>query len=146
MWSVFAKLRSSQPSKPLTHNIGERGEEIACNLLKKKGYRILGRNLPLRFTEIDILAEAVDRDTVVLVEVKTRTRRLDTGPDAADKESLAAEFAVDQHKRDLLVKAARKLASANDWHKRPLRIDVIAVELSDDPAACIVRHREDVVK
>lgn len=142
MWSVLNTFRRDTAKKSLTRDVGERGEEMACELLREKGYRILGRNLPLRFTEIDILAEAVDRDTVVLVEVKTRTRRESAG----DEESLAAEFAVDQHKRDLLVKAARKLAAANDWHGRPLRIDVVAVELADDPAACLVRHREDVVK
>ncbi len=142
MWGALNKLRSARAMKTRTQNVGERGEDMACELLRKKGYRILGRNLPLRFTEIDILAEAADRDTVVFVEVKTRTRRTDAG----DAESLAAEFAVDQHKRDLLVKAARKLAAANEWHNRPLRIDVVAVELADDPAACLVRHREDVVK
>ena len=142
MWAMLSKLCGATAAKTHTQNVGERGEEMACDLLRKKGYRILGRNLPLRFTEIDILAEAVDRDTVVLVEVKTRTRR----DSAGDSESLAAEFAVDQHKRDLLVKAARKLTAANQWHDRPIRIDVVAVELADDPTACLVRHREDIVK
>ena len=144
MLMFLSQLRAEKRESPRAHRVGDQGEELACQLLKKKGYRILGRNLPLRFTEIDILAEAVDRDTVVLVEVKTRTRRESAA--AENVESLAAEFAVDIHKRALLVRAARKLVEANKWYRRPLRIDVIAVELADDPAQCIVRHREDVVK
>jgi putative endonuclease len=129
------------PEPTQTQLVGDAGEDLACALLKRKGYRILGRNLELRFTEIDILAEAPDRDTVVFVEVKTRTRRED-----AEVESLAAELAVDDEKRVLLVRGARHLARANQWYRRPLRIDVVAVEYSPVREKCIVRHREDIVK
>ena len=51
---------------------GQAGEELACRYLIKKGYKIIERNK--RFSkncEIDIIA--YDRDTLVFVEVKTRT-------------------------------------------------------------------------
>lgn len=54
--------------------IGRRGETLACRLLRAKGYVILGRNLRLNHGEIDILAR--DGMDLVLVEVKTRSRRL----------------------------------------------------------------------
>ena len=141
MRDFLRRLLSSRRARPDSHLVGDAGEDLACKLLRKKGYRILGRNLELRFTEVDVLAEAVDRNTIVLVEVKTRTRRED-----AQDESFVAEFAVDENKRKLLIRAARQLAHSNRWYNRTLRIDVIAVEYSKDAEKCIVRHREDVVK
>lgn len=54
--------------------IGRRGEALACRLLRAKGYVILGRNLRMNHGEIDILAR--DGMDLVLVEVKTRSRKL----------------------------------------------------------------------
>ena len=51
---------------------GQTGEELACRYLVQKGYKIVERNK--RFSkscEIDIIA--YDRDTLVFIEVKTRT-------------------------------------------------------------------------
>ena len=52
--------------------IGPRGEQAAAKYLKRSRYRILARNLRSRMDEIDILAEAPDRRTIVIVEVKAR--------------------------------------------------------------------------
>lgn len=52
-------------------SVGKKGEELACEYLLKKGYKILDTNK--RFSnicEIDIIA--VDNKTVVFCEVKTR--------------------------------------------------------------------------
>jgi len=58
---------------------GRRGEEIACGYLKKMGYEILERNKRFsRYSEIDIIA--LDRKTLVFVEVKTRTTALAGSP------------------------------------------------------------------
>lgn len=54
--------------------LGLTGEELASRLLLKKGYRILARNLKLKYGEIDILA--MDHQTIVLVEVKTKSHHL----------------------------------------------------------------------
>ena len=51
--------------------VGKKGEEIAKEYLVKKGYKILETNKRFsRFCEIDIIA--LDKDTLVFVEVKTR--------------------------------------------------------------------------
>ncbi len=51
--------------------IGQKGEEIAEQYLKKHGYEVLERNFrSKRWGEIDIVA--IDKDTLVFVEVKTR--------------------------------------------------------------------------
>ena len=50
---------------------GKKGEELAKDYLVKKGYKILETNKHFsRFCEIDIIA--LDKDTLVFCEVKTR--------------------------------------------------------------------------
>lgn len=51
--------------------LGIEGEEVAVRFLKKKGYKIVSRNFKSPVGEMDIIAE--DGDTLVFVEVKTRT-------------------------------------------------------------------------
>ena len=63
--------RSRELSEHL--RLGARGEKLACGFLRRKGYRILYRNFRARHGgEVDIVCR--DRDTLVFVEVKTRTR------------------------------------------------------------------------
>ena len=52
--------------------LGQRGEECAAAFLERKGYRIAARNYRAKVGEIDIIAWQ-DRETLVFVEVKTRT-------------------------------------------------------------------------
>lgn len=51
--------------------LGRRGEEAACELLRRKGYIILERNWSCPAGEVDIIA--LDDGCIVFVEVKTRT-------------------------------------------------------------------------
>lgn len=56
----------------LAKNIqGKLGEDFAVSYLKRQGFRILTRNFRIRGGEIDIVA--VDKDTLVFIEVKTRS-------------------------------------------------------------------------
>ena len=51
--------------------LGKKGEELAVEYLKKKGYKILETNKHFsRYCEIDIIA--LDKNTLVFCEVKTR--------------------------------------------------------------------------
>jgi len=54
----------------LNQDEGKRGEEIAAEYLKKQGFKIIDRNFRIRGGEIDIVA--LDSDTLVFIEVKTR--------------------------------------------------------------------------
>lgn len=49
---------------------GNIGEVLSVNFLKKQGYKILSINFKTKFGEIDIIA--LDKDTIVFVEVKRR--------------------------------------------------------------------------
>ena len=57
--------------KWFTRLIGNRGERAAARYLRQQGMRILARQYTTRYGEIDLIAR--DSDTVVFVEVKTRS-------------------------------------------------------------------------
>jgi putative endonuclease len=60
-------------SKPEHLKRGTSGEKLACRYLRRRGFKILYRNFRGRSGgEIDIVAR--DGDTLVFVEVKTRSR------------------------------------------------------------------------
>ena len=50
--------------------LGQLGEDMACEYLVKKGYNIIERNFRQKWGELDIIAKAPDK-TLVFVEVKT---------------------------------------------------------------------------
>lgn len=52
------------------NDLGNKGEDLAVDYLRKKGYKILSRNFVHGKNEIDIIAETAD--FVVFAEVKTR--------------------------------------------------------------------------
>jgi len=49
--------------------VGQRGEDLACEFLRGKGYRIVERNVRTTYGEIDIVA--TEHDCLVFVEVRT---------------------------------------------------------------------------
>jgi putative endonuclease len=64
--------RSKKSPKPEHILRGAVGEKLACRFLRKHGYKILYRNFRgRRGGQIDIVCR--DRDTLVFVEVKTRS-------------------------------------------------------------------------
>jgi len=54
-----------------SHNLGQKGEELAAVHLQNGGIKILFRNWKWGKHEIDIIAE--NNDYIIFVEVKTRT-------------------------------------------------------------------------
>ena len=78
-------------SRPQHLRLGTRGENLACQFLKRSGYKILYRNFRGRTGgEIDVVCR--EGDTLVFVEVKTRTR-----------EDFGRPFeAIDRDKRKLI--------------------------------------------
>lgn len=98
--------------------IGNRGEDLATKYLKEKGFKILTRNFKTPLGEIDIIAE--DSETLVFIEVKTRT-----------DDSFGLPFeAVDSKKRERMRRIAL-LYLKNYGKERPVRFDVISVEMKD---------------
>lgn len=111
-------------------SLGARGERAAARMLKRKGYRVVAHNLRNRFGEIDIVALAPDKRTVVIVEVKS----------ARDADSLP-ELRVDHHKQRRLTALAAQAVRRYRLQDHPIRFDVVAVNLPPDTKP-VIRHHE----
>ena len=112
------------------HNdTGRWGERKAAEYLERKGYRILWRDWRDGHRDLDIVA--VDADTLVVVEVKTRR----------SGDVMAPELAVTPKKMRNIVVAADRFAKAYGI-EFPLRFDIVAVTGRDD-ADCRINHIED---
>lgn len=120
----------------LNHGLGRRGERVAAGYLKRAGYRVLGRNLRNRFGEVDILAEAPDRQTIVVIEVKAGMPR---DRDAPAIDELAPEVRVGRRKRRRLVALAGQMARRYRLTQRPIRFDIMGIDLPPNRPP-VVRH------
>ncbi|MGH7243951.1 MAG: YraN family protein [Phycisphaerales bacterium] len=104
--------------------IGRRGEAAAARYVKRRGLRVLDRNVRLSRGEIDLVCEPDDASMLILVEVKARAVK--AGWDAP---FAPPEEAVDQEKREKLVELALELKKRHRRLDRPVRIDVAGVDL-----------------
>jgi putative endonuclease len=120
-WERIRKLLVPGRSLRNRKELGRRGEEIAEQFLSKAGYKILGRRTHLGEVEVDLLA--MEGDVLVLVEVKTRTR----------KSQVLAFWQVNRGKRQRLRRALRTLARKVGAGFSSARCDVIVVVLPDSP-------------
>lgn len=110
--------------------LGARGERLAAKHLKRAGYRILDRNLRSRIGEIDLLAEAPDRRTLVIVEVKSATG-----------DAVPPEHHVTPAKQRKLVSLAASLVRRRGLSGRPVRFDVVAVTFPPRGKPALRHHR-----
>ncbi|MFG0284967.1 MAG: YraN family protein [Phycisphaerales bacterium JB039] len=134
--------RATQPAR--RDPLGPAGERAAARYLRRRGYRVLGRNIQTAAGEADLVCEAPDRRTIVIVEVKSR-RRIEGQP--VRSAETAPEASVTAEKRRKLGAIARTLAALNRWTDRPLRIDVVAVERLDRRfRRWQIRHLPDAVR
>ncbi len=115
MTDRYPAVSEAPPPFGPTHDLGRRGEEAAAEFLIANGFRVLERRYRSRAGEIDLIAQ--EGDTVVFVEVKTRTS-LACG--------LPAE-AVDRRKRARLARAASIYLMRSGTSDRPCRFDVVEV-------------------
>ncbi len=97
------------------------GENLACEYLKKLGFKILDRNYLIRGGEIDIVA--IDKDQLVFVEVKTRYSH-DFG--------LPIE-SITPWKMKSLLKTAQFYIQKINWRDKPYRLDFVSVDFASNP-------------
>ena len=62
----------TEDRRTLKRKTGDSGEDAACMLLEREGYRIAARNFSCRIGEIDIVAVHPEEKIIAFVEVKTR--------------------------------------------------------------------------
>ena len=113
---------------------GKRGEDLACEALRRRGYVVVERRFRTRMGEIDVVAR--DGDTIVFVEVKTRS----SGSFGTPLE------AVTWRKRQRLCTMAAEYVLARGLTGAPCRFDVVAIVEpgGSAPQVEIVRRAFDV--
>jgi len=104
--------------------LGEEGESAAEKFLRRRGFAIIERNFRCPLGELDLIA--LDRGTIVFVEVKARSSEAFGTP---------AE-AIGYQKRLRLRRAAEVYISRKRLHDRPARFDVVEVRWADGQAHC----------
>lgn len=128
-----------------TSKTGRLGEDIACEYLIKKGYKVLFRNYREKFGEIDVVARAKDR-TLVFIEVKT-FKNFDGGRDALMPEDNLTSAKLKKLKRICELFAVKHQDLIQE--RRGWRIDVLAIEIDGSVASGSepenkVRHYENI--
>lgn len=96
------------------------GENLAVKFLTSHGYKIIERNFKKRYGDIDIVA--LDDETLVFVEVKTR-KSDEYGP---------GEDTITPYKMRSLVKSSQYYCYKKEIEDKPMRIDLVCVEMTDD--------------
>lgn len=113
--------------------IGKKGEEYARKFLVAKGCKILGENFRSRFGEVDIIA--IEDDTIIFVEVKTRTsNRFGEGEEAVNAEKI----------KKILKTALHFLSETSQTHLNNLRMDLIAVRLNGRHELKDIKHIKNI--
>lgn len=103
-----------------TTDTGNQGEYLACEYLKKQGYKILERNYRIRGGEIDIVCK--DQEYLVFVEVKTRY---------SHEYGLPSE-SITPFKIKHLLKTAKFYLQGIDYKDGPYRLDFVSIDFADD--------------
>jgi putative endonuclease len=99
--------------------LGKKGEEVALRFLKKRGYRIIEKNYVCKMGEMDIIAR--EKDTLVFIEVKTRTSAMFGPP----------QLAVNSSKQRQLSKVALNYLKEKHLEDQKARFDVVAILLEE---------------
>ena len=115
-----------RPRRPA--GLGERGERLAEQMLRRKGLQIVARRVRTSCGEIDLVAK--DRGTWVFIEVKTR--RSDRAGDALE--------AVTAAKQRQLTRLALAYLKRHRLLDQPARFDVVGICWPTDDGQPAVHH------
>lgn len=119
--------------RPFRQHLGAFGERLAAYHLEAKGYRVVARNVRGPAGEIDLVA--IEADTLVIVEVRTRR----VGRSGLPEETISAR------KAQRLFALAEAYAAEHPELPSAARIDLVAIELGADGRVERVNHIEDIV-
>ena len=119
-------------------SIGQLGEDIACEFLLNKKYRVIARNYRRKWGELDIVTKAPD-GTLVFIEVKTM------------KAGVAGSLVPEDHMNaSKLVKLRRTCGGFVRTNpnlmneKRGWRLDLVAITLFKEGTAPQIVHYENI--
>lgn len=111
-----------------TKEIGNKAEEIACDFLKKKRYKIIDKNWRAgRLGEVDIIT--IDTKTKELVFVEVKSRRTST---------LHAKELITEKKKVKLTLVAKAYLNYKKLFNSKCRFDVVAIKLGENSS--LIEH------
>jgi putative endonuclease len=111
------------PFGSLTLTLGQRGERYAEQFLKRRGFKILARNYRCPAGEIDLIiynetgSGTHQEDSIIFVEVKTRTSEFFTSP----------ESAVDPKKQRKIKKVAAYYLLQHEQTEMLVQYDIVSI-------------------
>lgn len=126
-------------AKFLTKKIGDLGEKIARDYLKKRGYQILAKNYVPKWLgfdkkEIDIVAEK--ENTISFIEVKT----------LVGSKNFLPEEKVNSLKKRKILKAAESFLLENKISlDKKWQIDIISIKIDLNSKKAKISHLKNVV-
>lgn len=109
--------------------LGNKGEQAAKAYLERVGFKVLDTNWRTKAGEVDIVA--IEGDTLVLIEVKTR-RTLSAG---------TAEEAVSPTKQKRLGRLAGAYLQQMERPPDEVRFDVVTIHVLGQDRALLRHHR-----
>lgn len=120
----------------IVNPVAKKGEELAVEFLRKKGYKIIDRNFRRGYGEIDIVAiENLGKEkTLIFVEVKTRSSTKFGSPLEA----------IPFWKIKSLVRTAQFYKLIHSNLPDSLRIDAVAVTLSKNNSVENIEHVKNI--
>lgn len=120
----------------IVNPIGKKGEDLAVEFLRKKGWKILERNYRKQYGEIDIISiDTTKREPVLtFIEVKTRTSTQFGTPLEA----------ITSWKLKLLLKTIQIYIHKHSSLPQRLRIDAIGVLLDKKGDVKSIDHLENI--
>lgn len=110
--------------------LGQRSERTAARFLRKLGYRVVAANVNERVGELDLVAVAPDRRTLVVVEVRSVS-----GPDPQK-----AADSVDYAKQKKLTEATVRFLGRRRLLGVNVRFDVLALAWPAGGREPVVMH------
>lgn len=120
----------------LKRKLGDFGENIAREYLRRNGYHILNSNYTKPYGEIDIIAS--HKDVLVFIEVKTRVIK--------EVGYIPPEASVGYFKGRKIVRTAQVYLMEKHIPENTFwRIDVVSVDLNYTTRKAKVRHFENAI-
>lgn len=111
--------------------LGDKGERVAVKFLKRNGYSILAQQYRTDLGEIDIIA--LDGQTVVFIEVKTRKTDLKGQPFEA----------VTLQKQRQLTRLAGSFLKQHQLLNQSARFDIISIIWQSDQSTPEIQHYQN---
>lgn len=112
--------------------LGQKGEMLAREYLRSKGYKLIATNYKSGYPEIDIIAE--DKSDLVFVEVKTRIKTSDSL-----SENPLLKWQTKTIKRAILDYAYKKSLDLE-----ALRLDLIVILVDQKAKQAELKHYRDI--